>query len=293
VREALADDLAAERTASTVEPAARDEIAVLEDRDAGLRWMEMARSLDARRRVVDDDAIGPLLGEGPVVFEGAQGVLLDEWRGLHPHTSWGTCTPGPARALLARHAFDGPIHTLGALRTYATRHGNGPLPTEAPQLLSRLSELHNAANEWQGSFRVGWLDVVLSRYAIEAAGGVDGLAVTHLDRLWAACRAAIAYTCGGHDDDLFARNGRGWVTALRLGQERDLARQARLGGALARVEPVIVGVPSDRDERFLEWIEGALGAPVWVTSSGATARAKKASFRAAQSLPTGTTQVAT
>jgi hypothetical protein len=37
-----------------------------------------------------------------VVFEGAQGVLLDEWRGFHPHTTWSTCTFDNALALAAR-----------------------------------------------------------------------------------------------------------------------------------------------------------------------------------------------
>ncbi len=51
-------------------------------------------------RIVPGDEIGRLVAQGKLVFEGAQGVLLDQWRGFHPHTTWSTVTPdertGPA-----------------------------------------------------------------------------------------------------------------------------------------------------------------------------------------------------
>ena len=64
---------------------------------------------------------------GPCVFEGAQGVLLDEWHGFHPYTTWSTTTFANAEALLGRRAG---ACRLGVLRTYTTRHGAGPLVTE-------------------------------------------------------------------------------------------------------------------------------------------------------------------
>ena len=65
-----------------------------------------------RVRLVDTVHLGRLLAEGACVFEGAQGVLLDEWRGFHPYTTWSTTTfdnaaeligddPVPARACCA------------------------------------------------------------------------------------------------------------------------------------------------------------------------------------------------
>lgn len=70
---------------------------------------------------------------------------------------------------------------LGVTRTYQTRHGAGPLPTEDAGVLVRFPERHNGYGEYQGGWRAGHLDTVLLRYAVAACGGVDGLAVTHLD----------------------------------------------------------------------------------------------------------------
>jgi adenylosuccinate synthase len=112
---------------------------------------------------------------GRLVFEGAQGVLLDETYGFHPHTTWSTVTPANARELLRGR----PARVLGVTRTYQTRHGAGPLPTEDPALA--FPERHNGTGAYQGAWRVGWLDFELLRYAVAACGGVDALAVTHLD----------------------------------------------------------------------------------------------------------------
>jgi len=77
---------------------------------------------------------------------------------------------------------DGEVCTLGVTRAYMTRHGAGPLPTWAPELDAQLSDPGNPTNAWQGTIRRGWLDLVLLRYAAEAAGGpLDGLVVNCLD----------------------------------------------------------------------------------------------------------------
>ncbi|GHH46904.1 adenylosuccinate synthetase [Lentzea cavernae] len=118
-----------------------------------------------------------LFDAGRVVFEGAQGVLLDETYGFHPHTTWSTVVPRNARELLQGR----PARVLGVTRTYQTRHGAGPLPTEDPGVLARFPERHNGTGEFQGAWRAGHLDANLLRYAVDCCGGVDGLAVTHLD----------------------------------------------------------------------------------------------------------------
>ncbi|HVK20244.1 MAG TPA: adenylosuccinate synthetase [Actinokineospora sp.] len=128
-------------------------------------------------RVTTGDEVGRLADRGRLVFEGAQGVLLDQWRGFHPHTTWSTVTPDNALGL-----FGGREATvIGVTRTYQTRHGAGPFPTEDQSVLARFPERHNGAGEYQGAWRAGHLDAVLLRYAVAACGGVDALAVTHLD----------------------------------------------------------------------------------------------------------------
>jgi adenylosuccinate synthase len=131
--------------------------------------------------VIADEEIDRELN-GDVVLEGAQGVLLDQDVGVTPpHVTWSHCTSHAAHAWLDAHGSTIERTTLGVMRTYATRHGQGPFPTEAPQLASLLPEAE-AWGTFQGAFRVGHVDLDRLRYAI-AQSPVDALVVTHLDRL--------------------------------------------------------------------------------------------------------------
>ncbi|MFC5289834.1 adenylosuccinate synthetase [Actinokineospora guangxiensis] len=135
------------------------------------------RDFAAAVRITDAAEVGRLADRGRLVMEGAQGVLLDQHHGFHPHTTWSSTTPVNARELL-----EGREHTvIGVTRTYHTRHGAGPLPTEDAALLERYPERHNGTGEYQGAWRVGHLDAALLDRAIAVCDGVDALAVTHLD----------------------------------------------------------------------------------------------------------------
>lgn len=111
----------------------------------------------------------------PLVFEGAQGALLDENHGFNPYTTWSTTTADNALTLLDGH----PSRVIGVTRAYHTRHGAGPFPTEEPSL---SFPDHNRTGPWQGAFRFGSLDLVLLKYARYFAGCTE-LAVTCLDHL--------------------------------------------------------------------------------------------------------------
>jgi adenylosuccinate synthase len=116
-----------------------------------------------------------------VIFEGAQGVLLDEKYGTAPHNTWTDCTCRNADTLLKEIGFDGTVQRIGVLRTYFTRHGAGPFETEDWRLTALLPELHNDNNGFQGTFRRGHFDAVQARYAVNVSGGVNEIALTHLD----------------------------------------------------------------------------------------------------------------
>jgi adenylosuccinate synthase len=185
----LADVALLHRKVARIRDYARAEIEtndeIFEREDVLERWVEEAHLVAPL--AADDQA----WRDDVVVFEGAQGVLLDEEHGFHPHTTWGTCTSAPARRLL--EPFDAEVQTIGILRAYAVRHGAGPLPTESGDVTNTPPE-HNTFNEWQGAVRYGWFDAVLARYAIEADGNIDRLAITHLDWLarlerWTYCDA--------------------------------------------------------------------------------------------------------
>lgn len=115
------------------------------------------------------------------VFEGAQGVLLDEKYGFHPYCSWSDTTVANAVKLLGPYADSADY--IGIIRGYLTRHGPGPFPTESWGMATMLKDAHNTTNEWQGRFRVGHLDMLLLDYALRAAGKINRLVVTHLDRI--------------------------------------------------------------------------------------------------------------
>lgn len=127
------------------------------------------------------------------VLEGAQGILLDEKNGFLPYVSGSDTTSKNALDLLKDCGWDSKnIEIIGVTRTYATRHGNGPLVTHEPHLNDLLPELHNTNGEWQGEFRRGYLDLVLLNYCIQVNGGITYLAVTHADCLekrdvWPIC----------------------------------------------------------------------------------------------------------
>jgi adenylosuccinate synthase len=231
-------------------------------------WIEAISEIVARRMVVPDEHLALILGRpGCVVFEGAQGVLLDEWRGFHPYTTWSTCTFANALALLGESAYEGEVTRIGVLRTYAHRHGAGPFPSAVAALADVLPEPHNPEGAWQGRFRVGWFDLVLARYALAAAEGADMLAVTHLDALG---RLRSVQACTRYEVDPT------YVEALRLGAFQDLVHQEKLTRVLESARPLYqeLALGPDRAAGFVRWIEEALGVPVGLTSSGPTANDK-------------------
>lgn len=115
------------------------------------------------------------------VFEGAQGALLDEEHGVEPHRTWTDCTFGNADRLLDEAGARGEDRLrIGCLRTYLTRHGAGPFDAFDSGYL--IPEDHNYYNEWQGSFRIGPMDYGLAKRALRMVGGVDLLALSHLDK---------------------------------------------------------------------------------------------------------------
>ena len=208
-------------------------------------------------RIAPAGHLNELASRGRLVFEGAQGVLLDEWRGFHPHTTWSTTTPANAQALLAEAGLPRG-YVLGLTRAYTTRHGAGPLPTEDPALLA-VDEPFNGSGIYQGGWRAGHLDLVALRYAVEAIGGVDGLAVSHLDVVddpgTPAVRAVGAY-----------ETPRGLIDRLPVGAFGDLAHQQELTDLMHRASGTGRELRDSRDA--VVTLERALGAPAQVLAFG-------------------------
>ncbi|MGA9658165.1 MAG: adenylosuccinate synthase, partial [Asticcacaulis sp.] len=118
-----------------------------------------------------------------ILFEGAQGALLDIDHGTYPFVTSSNTVAGQAAA----GSGMGPKsvgYVLGILKAYTTRVGSGPFPTE---LFDEIGEGIAARGHEFGTVtgrarRVGWLDAVLARQSI-AINGIDGIALTKLDIL--------------------------------------------------------------------------------------------------------------
>lgn len=157
--------------------------------------------------------IGPLpTWNGTAIFEGAQGVLLDEWHGFHPHTTYSTVTDFHAQQLC--DALDAKMEVMGVTRLFPSRHGAGPLPTVDVAL--QFPDLSNPSNEYQGSIRFGLPDLVSLRYAASVLGRCDGIAVTCIDHL----SQSPFLACVQYGDDIDFR-------------DRDLFAMQRIGKALS------------------------------------------------------------
>lgn len=234
--------------------------------------LDAYRAFGAAVRITGPGELERFARHGRLVFEGAQGVLLDEWRGFHPYTTWSTVEPRNARTLLA--GIGATAAVLGVTRSYTTRHGAGPFPTEDPQLRHR--EPHNGFGRYQGPFRQGPLDMVLLRYAVAVCGGIDGLVVTHLDRA-AGGRAATAYATPD-----------GIRHSLTPGHWQDLGHQRALTGILTAATPLYTELPAD----VPGWLHDRLGVPVALTADGPDRHARRAteSFEALLSRGTSGTR---
>jgi adenylosuccinate synthase len=194
-----------------------------------------------------------LRSPGTVLFEGAQGVLLDQDFGFHPYTTWSTCTFDNADTLIREADADVDVRHLGVVRAIQTRHGAGPFPTEDQAMLNRLWRDHNATGEWQGAFRAGALDLVATRYAINVAGGLDGLVVT-----WADAVRDGGPVCTTYDGP------RGTVYAIPVPQS--LNEQASIAADLFETRPMVRII----ETQFPETVAEMLNVPLAMTSYGPT-----------------------
>jgi adenylosuccinate synthase len=134
-----------------------------------------------------------------IMFEGAQGTLLDIDHGTYPYvTSSNASIGGVCTGLgVPPRAID---RVLGVVKAYTTRVGEGPFPTElSGEMGNRLRESGSEYGAVTGRpRRCGWYDAVAVRYAARI-NGLDGLALTKLDVLDGLERIDIctSYTCGG------------------------------------------------------------------------------------------------
>lgn len=174
------------------------------------------RQVDVLRRVATPAAIDAVLTRRTIVFEGAQGLLLDMDRGFEfPYV---TRSNTGLRNVLALAADAGIAHldVIYMTRAYLTRHGAGPLRNETPALaFADVVDPTNRPNPWQGGLRVAPLDLDVLRTAIAAdLGDAASTGIT--------VRAGIGVTCLDQirsGAEVVASGVRATIPKSRLAQE--------------------------------------------------------------------------
>ncbi len=140
-----------------------------------------------------------LAGGESILFEGAQGTMLDIDFGTFPFVTSSSATSGGActGTGVPPNRID---HVIGVVKAYTTRVGEGPFTTE---LLDETGEqLRKAGNEFGATTgrprRCGWFDAVVARYSA-MINGIDSWAITKLDVLddMETIRICTAYECDG------------------------------------------------------------------------------------------------
>lgn len=275
---------------------AKDDLQVLYDPEIVETTADVYQHFSTLVSIVEPDYLGKILQEsGTTIFEGAQGVLLDEWYGFYPYNTWSTLTFKNADMLLGENTFDGDIFRLGLIRAYATRHGAGPFVTEDEVLTARVQDSHNQNNHWQREFRVGYLDFVALRYALALIGRVDGLVVTNLDRLdtipqWRTCDL---YQYAGRQINMadYFDLQKQFVRNIKVPVDpTNLIEQEHLTNLLFEMKPIYAECKKGRGD-YIELIRQTLNIPIAITSAGPTAIEKDIFFALSSRLSPCCTQV--
>lgn len=197
-----------------------------------------------------------------ILFEGAQGTLLDIDHGTYPFVTSSNTVAGQAAA--GSGMGPGSVgYVLGITKAYTTRVGEGPFPTELDDEIGRfLGERgHEFGTVTGRQRRCGWFDAVLVRQAV-ATNGITGIALTKLDVLDGLDEIRV---CTGYELD---------------GERIDYLPAAQ--GAQARVKPVYEVMEGWKDTtvgarhwselpaqavKYVRQIEELIGAPVALLST--------------------------
>jgi adenylosuccinate synthase len=201
-----------------------------------------------------------------ILLEGAQATLLDVDHGTYPYVTSSNPTAGGASvgAGIPPHHITG---VLGIVRTYATRVGEGPFPTEMLDAEETTANLIRERGNEYGSVtrrprRCGWFDAVATRYAAEL-NGFDSLALTKLDVLDALdeIKVCTAYEFNGERINTFPA------------VSHDLGKIKPIYETLPGWKSDTLGVTKIEDlpenaRRYVEFLSDSIGVEIGLISTG-------------------------
>jgi adenylosuccinate synthase len=198
-----------------------------------------------------------------LLFEGAQGTLLDIDHGTYPYVTSSNCVSGAAAA----GAGIGPQHlhyVLGITKAYTTRVGSGPFPTELDNDLGR--RIAARGNEFGSTTgrprRCGWFDAAALKRSIQI-NGFSGLGVTKLDVLdgMETVQLATGYRLNGHSMDILPVGAEELEDCKPVYEQMPGWKDSTVG--VARYEQL-----PEAARNFLKRIEEACGVPIDLISTG-------------------------
>ena len=238
------------------------------------KTVDFAQALDETLALAD--RIAPMVGDVPrllyeaqlagnnLLFEGAQGTLLDVDHGTYPFVTSSNCVAGAA----ASGAGIGPAglhYVLGITKAYTTRVGSGPFPTELDDAIGR--QLASRGNEVGATTgrprRCGWFDAAALKRSIQI-NGVSGLCVTKLDVLDGMEKVClgIGYRLNGVHHDILPFGAEMLAECEPIYEEVDGWRDSTVGLTHFQQLPRAA-------QNYLQRIETICGVPIALISTGA------------------------
>jgi adenylosuccinate synthase len=225
-----------------------------------LAYAEVLRPYVVDTSVVLNDAID---GGRRVLFEGAQGVMLDIDQGTYPYVT----SSNPTAGGVCIGSGVGPTkisQVIGVAKAYTTRVGDGPFPTE---LLDEIGSLirekgHEYGTTTGRARRVGWFDSVVVRHA-RRVSGITGLSLNSIDVLSGLDTVKI---CTGYEY-------RGEIIETYPASLKMLAECKAIYEELPGWQEDITGAKSlsdlpDNARRYLERVSELTGIPIAIFSVG-------------------------
>jgi len=199
-----------------------------------------------------------------ILFEGAQGALLDVDHGTYPYVTSSNTAAGQAAA----GSGVGPSsvgYVLGIVKAYTTRVGSGPFPTELfDEVGNHLGTVGKEFGVVTGrARRCGWFDAVLVRQTI-AINGIHGMALTKLDVLdgLPTLKICIGYRIGDREVDYLPAGQTDQAAATPIYEELEGWSESTHGARSWKDLPAAA-------IKYVRRIEELVGAPVALLSTGA------------------------
>jgi adenylosuccinate synthase len=229
-------------------------------------YQEYAAAAERVRPFVTDTAF--LLNEAissgeSVMFEGAQGTMLDIDHGTYPFVTSSSATSGGAvtGTGVAPNAIR---DVVGVTKAYCTRVGEGPFPTE---IKDRVGDILRARGNEYGAVtgrprRCGWVDVPVLRYAT-AINGIDWLVVTKLDVLDTLDEipVCVGYKLGGKRMDRIPASASSFDAVQCVFESLPGWKKSTVGITDFKKLPA-------KAQSYLKYLEEKTGAPIGMVSTG-------------------------